>query len=42
LAEPLYEKAKTLGEQNHDPDTATFKTHYERAHAKLKETTKKQ
>lgn len=42
LAEPLYEKAKTLGEQNHDPDTATFKTHYERAHAKMKETTKKQ
>jgi len=42
LAEPLYEKAKTLGEQNIDANAATFKANYERAHAKLKETTKKQ
>ena len=42
LAEPLYDKARLLGEQNHDPNAATFKTNYERAHAKLKETTKKQ
>ena len=42
LAEPLYEKAKVLGEQNSDPNASVFKTNYERAHAKLKETTKKQ
>jgi len=42
LAEPLYEKAQTLGQQNNDPNAATFKANYERAHAKLKETTKKQ
>lgn len=42
LAEPLYDKARTLGTQNNDPDVATFKANYERAHAKLKETTKKQ
>jgi hypothetical protein len=42
LAEPLYDKARTLGEQNNDPDTATYKTNYERAHTKLKRTTKKQ
>ena len=42
LAEPLYEKAKTLGERNDDPNMEAFKTNYERAHAKLKETTKKQ
>jgi predicted alpha/beta superfamily hydrolase len=42
LAEPLYEKAKVLGEQNNDPNVAVFKANYERAHAKLKETTKKQ
>jgi len=42
LAEPLYEKAKVLGEQNNDPNASVFKTNYERAHAKLKETTKKQ
>ena len=41
LAEPLYEKAKVLGEQNNDPNASVFKTNYERAHAKLKETTKK-
>lgn len=38
LAEPLYDKARTLGEQNGDPNTAIFKANYERAHAKLKET----
>ena len=42
LAEPLYDRARTLGEQNNDPNAAVFKTNYERAHAKLKETTKKQ
>jgi predicted alpha/beta superfamily hydrolase len=42
LAEPLYDKARTLGQQNNDPNAATFKANYERAHAKLKETTKKQ
>ena len=42
LAEPLYDKARTLGQKNNDPNTATFTANYERAHAKLKETTKKQ
>ena len=42
LAEPLYDKARILGEQNNDPNTAIYKTNYERAHAKVKETTKKQ
>ena len=42
LAEPLYDKARLLGEQNKDPNAAIYKTNYERAHAKLKETTKKQ
>jgi hypothetical protein len=42
LAEPLYDKARTLGGQNNDPNTAIYKTNYERAHTKLKETTKKQ
>jgi len=42
LAEPLYDKARILGEQNNDPNAAIYKTNYERAHAKLKETTKKQ
>jgi len=37
LAEPLYDKARTLGEQNSDPNVAIFKTNYERAHTKLKE-----
>ena len=40
LAEPLYDKARILGEQNNDPNTAIYKTNYERAHAKLKETKK--
>ena len=38
LAEPLYDKARILGQQNNDPNAATFKANYERAHAKLKET----
>ena len=38
LAEPLYDKARTLGQQNNDPSAAVFKANYERAHAKLKET----
>jgi uncharacterized protein len=38
LAEPLYDKARILGEQNNDPNTALFKANYERANAKLKET----
>ena len=44
LAEPLYDKARILGQQNNDPNAALYKTNYERAHAKLKETqpTKKQ
>jgi predicted alpha/beta superfamily hydrolase len=42
LAEPLYDKARTIGQQNNDPNAAVFKANYERAHAKLKETTKKQ
>jgi predicted alpha/beta superfamily hydrolase len=42
LAEPLYDKARALGEQNSDPNAAIYKTNYERAHAKLKETTRKQ
>jgi predicted alpha/beta superfamily hydrolase len=42
LAEPLYDKARTLGEQNNDSNAAIYKKNYERAHAKLKETTKKQ
>ncbi len=42
LAEPLYDKARTLGEQNNDPNKAIYKTNYERAHTKLIETTKKQ
>jgi predicted alpha/beta superfamily hydrolase len=42
LAEPLYEKAQTLGQRNNDPNAATFKANYERAHTKVKETTKRQ
>lgn len=44
LAEPLYDKARTLGQQNNDPALAAYKANYERVHAKLKETqgTKKQ
>lgn len=37
LAEPLYEKARILGEKNNDPNTALYKANYERVHAKLKE-----
>ena len=44
LAEPLYDKARVLGQQNNDPNAAIYKANYDRAHAKLKETeaTKKQ
>jgi predicted alpha/beta superfamily hydrolase len=45
LAAPLYDKARVLGQENNDPNAATFKANYERANAKLKETqaaTKKQ
>lgn len=38
LAEPLYDKARILGEQNNDPNTAVYKANYDRVHAKLKET----
>lgn len=41
LAEPLYEKAKDLGQQNNDPNAAAFKANYDRVHAKVNETTKK-
>jgi predicted alpha/beta superfamily hydrolase len=41
LAEPLYDKARTLGQQNNDPNAAIYKANYERVHAKLKETTRK-
>jgi len=36
LAEPLYDKARVLGKQNNDPEIATYRANYERAHAKLK------
>jgi predicted alpha/beta superfamily hydrolase len=42
LAEPLYDKARVLGQQNNDPNAAIYKANYERAHGKLKEGTKKQ
>ncbi|HEU4508087.1 MAG TPA: alpha/beta hydrolase-fold protein [Pyrinomonadaceae bacterium] len=44
LAEPLYDKARVLGQQNNDPNLAVYKANYDRVHAKLKETqgTKKQ
>ena len=38
LAEPLYDKARVLGEQNNDPNTGIYKANYERVHAKVKET----
>ena len=37
LAAPLYEKAQTLGQQNHDPNLAIYKTNYERVSEKLKQ-----
>ncbi|HKY46218.1 MAG TPA: alpha/beta hydrolase-fold protein [Pyrinomonadaceae bacterium] len=37
LAEPLYDKARVLGQQNNDPNTSLYKANYERVHAKLKE-----
>lgn len=42
LAEPLYDKARTVGQQNNDPNAAIYKANYERVHAKLKETIRKQ
>ena len=44
LAEPLYDKARVLGQQNNDPNTAIYKANFERVHAKLKDSqsTKKQ
>ena len=36
LAEPLYNKARVLGQQNNDPNAAIFAANYERAH-KLKD-----
>ncbi len=43
LAEPLYDKARVLGQQNNDPNAAIYKANYERANAKVKEMqTKKQ
>ena len=38
LAEPLYDKARVLGQQNNDPNAAVYRANYERANAKLKET----
>lgn len=38
LAAPLYDKARVLGEQNNDPNTAIYKANYDRVSAKLKET----
>jgi len=40
----LADDPKTIGAQNNDPNTAIYKTNYERAHATLKESqgTKKQ
>ena len=38
LAEPLYDKARVLGQQNNDPNAEIYKANYERAHAKVKET----
>jgi tetratricopeptide (TPR) repeat protein len=38
LAEPLYDKAQTLGQQNNDPNAAVYKANYERVHSKVKQT----
>jgi predicted alpha/beta superfamily hydrolase len=38
LAAPLYEKAHVLGQRNKDPNTALYKTNFDRAAAKLKQT----
>ena len=38
LAEPLYDKARTLGQQNNDPNLNVYRANYDRVHAKLKET----
>ena len=41
LAAPLYEKAKTLGQQNQDPNLAVYKANFDRVSEKLKQATKK-
>jgi hypothetical protein len=38
LAAPLYEKAQTVGEQTSDPNLAIYKTNFQRASEKLKQT----
>ena len=37
-----FDKARTLGQQNNDSNAAIYKANYERVHAKVKESTKKQ
>ena len=37
LAAPLYEKAQTLGQQNQDPNLATYKANFERVSERLKQ-----
>ncbi len=37
LATPLYEKAKSLGQQNNDPNAAIYATNFTRANDKLKQ-----
>ena len=37
LAAPLYEKAKTLGQQNQDPNLAVYKANFDRVSEKLKQ-----
>jgi hypothetical protein len=36
------DKVRTLGQQNNDPNAAIYKANYERVHAKVKESTRKQ
>jgi predicted alpha/beta superfamily hydrolase len=36
LAKPLYEKAYTLGQKNNDPNTAVYKTNFDRVSEKVK------
>lgn len=42
LAAPLYEKAKSLGQQNNDPNAAIYSANFTRASDKLKQATAKQ
>jgi predicted alpha/beta superfamily hydrolase len=37
MATPLYEKARTLSQQNNDPNAAIYKANYERASEKMKQ-----